>query len=84
MTLDFGPTKDEVLNLTHRRGRKPGSAYMDILREFLDSGNDAAKVNLDGKARRLVYDSMWKTAKRKGLSVIVTTRQDSIYLLRGD
>jgi hypothetical protein len=73
--------KSDVPN--YSKGRSHGWA-VNVLRDFIDSGREAATVSKDGSNVRSYYNSLIQANKRLSYPVIVTLRQEKVYLIRKD
>jgi hypothetical protein len=62
-------------------GGRPNWA-VNVLREFIDSGREAATVSREGSNVRSYYNSLTQANKRLSYPVIVTLRQEKVYLIR--
>lgn len=65
------------------KGRNPGWA-VNALREFIYSGREAATVSREGSSVKSYYNSIMQANKRLSYPVIVTLRQEKVYLIRKD
>ncbi len=58
--------------------------WRQVIQEFLRSGHDAVRLELNGMRRASVYLSLRRIAKIDALPVEVRSRGSDVYLLRKD
>lgn len=83
MKLSYEISKEQVLSIPAARGLHGQSKYEPLLREFIASGSDAAKMELEGNDNcRTVYAAIKQYLQRHELPATVIMRRGTIYFLR--
>ena len=75
MKLEYGVTRERTQHI--------GAKYSKVIRDFLESGEDLARIHLDeGDKIATVYQSMHVNIMRHKQPVTVSRRQNCLYLIR--
>jgi hypothetical protein len=73
----------EVSTIPEGRNNSPRGHYFSILTDFWNSGETAARLNIDGDAKAsTVVSYMRKVIAKNGFTITVLLRSGQVYLVR--